>query len=82
MEGYGTFPTAGHPVNTDSFELLRTKDAARFLRVSPSTLRRWVRAGSIPLPIKMGSRVAVWRRLDLEQFIANLPSKLPESTAS
>ncbi len=51
-------------------ELLRPKEAARFLGVSVQTIYRWVWEGKICKPIKIGTRASAWKREDLQAFIA------------
>lgn len=48
--------------------LLNRKEAARFLRVSVSTLRRFVEAGDLT-PVMLTGKAPKYRRLDLERFI-------------
>jgi len=39
---------------------------ALFAPVHRSTWWRWVRSGSAPAPVRMGKRITVWRKSDLE----------------
>lgn len=50
-------------------EVLRPKDAARFLGVSIQTLYRWTWTGKICRPFKIGDRASGWRLSDLQAFI-------------
>lgn len=45
--------------------LLRTGEAASFLRVSTATLARWRMVGSGPAYIKSGPRIVVYRKSEL-----------------
>lgn len=49
-------------------ELLTIPEAAEVLRVSPSTLRGWITAGTGPRVVRIGRLVRV-DRADLEQFV-------------
>jgi transcriptional repressor of dcmA and dcmR len=51
-------------------ELLDIKEAAAFLRVSQTSLRRWTNAGLLPCVRIGGRRERRFRRADLEAFIA------------
>jgi len=37
-----------------------------FAPVSRSTWWRWIRKGNAPAPVRMGPRIVVWRKSDLE----------------
>ncbi|HIC88501.1 MAG TPA: DNA-binding protein [Anaerolineae bacterium] len=62
---------------------LTVAEAAEYLRVSDSTVRRYVREGLLPaarLPDKRGIRV---RRSDLETLLSpDSPLSLPQSTST
>lgn len=51
-------------------ELLRDKHAREYLGVSQSTLWRWTREGKLK-SFKLGVRVTVWAKADLDAFIAS-----------
>jgi len=51
-------------------DLATTQAKQGLLPVSPSTIWRWVREGHFPKPFKIGSRVTVWDRTEVEAFIA------------
>lgn len=54
-------------------DLLTRADAARLLKVSKSTLETWAHTKRYPLKfIKIGKR-CLYRRSDLEQFLAEAP---------
>lgn len=55
------------PAN-DATDYLSTSEAAAFARVSPGTIRRWVRTGELTRH-EAGTRVLV-RRDELEKFLA------------
>lgn len=62
--------------------LLCRKDAARYLGVAPQTLAQWACSRSVSLPfVKIGRKV-MYRRADLDAFIAaNTHGVLPTSAA-
>jgi len=47
----------------------RAKQMASRLDVSVSTIWRWVAAGKLPKPIKLSSRVTVWRADEVDAAI-------------
>ena len=48
---------------------LRAKDAARLLAIAESTLWKWVKQGHLPKGTRLGSKVTVWRKSDLEKLL-------------
>ena len=67
----------------DRDELLDIKQAARFLRVSETSLRRWTASGRLPCLRVGGRRERRFRRSDLVAFLEEEPSAggLPDSVA-
>jgi len=51
-------------------ELLKTHEAAEYLRLSPRTLEHWRETGSGPQFVKMG-RIVRYAREALEAYLAN-----------
>lgn len=50
--------------------LLRPKQAAEYLGIGVSTLWKWNKENpNFPERIKLGERVTVWRKADLDAFI-------------
>jgi excisionase family DNA binding protein len=49
---------------------LRPPPAARYLSVSPRTLRNWTRAGVVPCIRPGGGRVVLYGRADLDRALA------------
>lgn len=49
---------------------MRAKDAAAFLGIGISTWWRWCGEGRAPKGIKLGPRVTVWRKTDIESILA------------
>ncbi|MBS0317829.1 MAG: AlpA family phage regulatory protein [Proteobacteria bacterium] len=47
--------------------MLRAPEAARMLGISRSSLYAGVAAGRLPKPVKLGVRLAAWRRTDIER---------------
>lgn len=50
-------------------EFYRVKDMVRRLQIGESTVWRWAREGKLPEPIRLGRRVTVWRKKDVEAFL-------------
>jgi predicted DNA-binding transcriptional regulator AlpA len=40
------------------------------LPISPSTLWRWIKAGSFPQPLRLSSQVVVWKESDITAWLA------------
>ena len=53
---------------TDTGALLRAPEVARLLAVDTRTIWRWVSAGVIPAPLRIGGATR-WRRADLDAFV-------------
>ena len=53
---------------------LRMREVLALLRVSRSTLNRWIREGTFPRPVKLGKRAVRWRRSDIEGWLKELQS--------
>ena len=51
-------------------KLYKLAEVAREARVSPSTVRRWLRAGKLPEPGKDRNGWRVWTQRELEHVIA------------
>ena len=62
--------------NSES-DCMRRWEAAKYLRISPRTLARWIVKGHIPY-IRVGSRLMLFRKTGLdrtmERFKASFPS--------
>jgi excisionase family DNA binding protein len=50
-------------------EFLRAKEAAELLAIAKSTFWCWVYDGRMPAGSRIGPRVTVWKREDLEKFL-------------
>ena len=59
-------------------EFYRVKDLVHRLQIGESTVWRWAREGKLPEPIRLGRRVTVWRRADIENFIAQVAEERPK----
>ena len=59
----------GTPMQADMAELLDIREAAAFLRVSETSLRRWTNAGQLPCLRIGGRRERRFRRTDLLTFL-------------
>src|SRR5258706_5072296 len=69
----------GTPMQADMAELLDIREAAAFLRVSETSLRRWTNAGRLPCLRIGGRRERRFRRTDLLTFlgVADRASRSP-----
>ena len=54
----------------DPLDLIDLKSLARLLALSPGTIRRKVKNGSFPRPIRLSEQTTRWRRGDVEQWLA------------
>ena len=50
--------------------LVRAREGASILRVSRATFWRYVKLGLLPRGVKLTARCTVWRKVDLENFVA------------
>lgn len=50
-------------------ELLRVADWLRLLKISRSTLWRWVRDGHVSKPLRLGANVIAWPRSSYLEFL-------------
>ena len=56
-------------------ELIRTSDVCRLLSVSEWTLRRWVRLGKVPRPVRIGCRSVRWDRKEIIELVRSARSQ-------
>lgn len=56
---------------SDRPDLLTAKEAARLLRVAPSTVRRWAGLGLLPV-IRLPSGALRFRRSDVERLLGTV----------
>lgn len=50
--------------------LVRAREGAQVLRVSRATFWRYVKLGLLPRGVRLTARCTVWRKVDLENFVA------------
>ena len=50
--------------------LVRAREGASILRVSRATFWRYVGLGLLPRGVRLTARCTVWRKADLESFVA------------
>lgn len=60
---------------TNQLGTMRAKGCASFFGVSECTWWRWTREGRTPKPIKLGSRVTVWKRSEVLAMMEQQPSE-------
>jgi predicted DNA-binding transcriptional regulator AlpA len=54
-------------------QLLKRREVLDLLRLSAATLRRLVRHGLVPQPVRVGNGLR-WKRSDIEAFLAPVPA--------
>lgn len=59
-------------MKTKDDEFLRVKEAAKLLGVAPNTLRKWGGAGKIPEYRHPANNFRLYKRSELEAFIARI----------
>jgi prophage regulatory protein len=52
-------------------ELMTRAEVLALMRVSAPTLKRWVRAGVFPAPLKVGPNTLRWRRSEIDDHLGN-----------
>lgn len=55
---------------TDSF--LRLPEVLAIIPVSRATWYEGIKKGRFPAPVKLGPRVSLWRRSDIERLVASV----------
>lgn len=58
-------------------DLMDAKEVTNLLRISTSTLERWVRAGKLPQPIRLGHR-RLWTAESVQGVIDQAASEVAE----
>lgn len=57
-------------ITSDSF--LRLPEVLAIIPVSRATWYEGIKKGRFPAPVKLGSRVSLWRCSDIEQLVASI----------
>lgn len=68
MHGHATL--AGVPVPS----LLQTATLCAHLGVNSSTVWRWIRERNFPKPIEVGTKVRMWKAVEVEQWLTSQTS--------
>lgn len=50
-------------------EFLRIGDVRQLIPVTEQTIRKWVRDGFFPQPVRFNPRVVAWRIADVKSFV-------------
>ena len=53
--------------------VLRLPEVAEKLTISSVTVRRWVKSGTFPKPIRLGKNTVAWRIADVENWLNDRP---------
>jgi prophage regulatory protein len=64
-----SLPRTSASETIDALHLHREANLAVRLGVSTATLRRWVRLGSFPKPVKIGPRASAWRNDEVTAWL-------------
>ena len=48
---------------------IRASALRTFVPIAPATLWRWVKAGTFPAPVKLGSNTTAWLASDVQKWI-------------
>jgi len=62
-------------MQTDGQTYFSANDLAARFRVHPVTIWKWVRAGLLPQPVKLGPNTTRWHADQIKQFEASRPKK-------
>lgn len=55
-------------------QVLRPREAARYVGVSRPTIDRWRKAGKFPKALQLGDQAIGWRRSDLDEWLNGRPT--------
>ena len=55
-------------------EVLRPREAARYVGLSRPAIDRWRKAGKFPKALQLGPQAIGWRRSDLDKWLDDRPS--------
>lgn len=55
-------------------QVLRPREAARYVGVSRPTIDRWRKAGKFPKALQLGAQAIGWRRSDLDDWLNDRPA--------
>ena len=55
-------------------EVLRPREAARYLGISRSTLDRWRKSGEFPKALQLGAQSIGWRKSTLDEWLDSRPA--------
>jgi prophage regulatory protein len=59
-------------------QMLRVSDVAKLVGVKLTTVRKWVKEGSIPAPIRLNGKTMMWTREQIQLWINSQPKKRDE----
>jgi predicted DNA-binding transcriptional regulator AlpA len=57
------------PQRPDIEELVRIDDLVKLLKVSRTTLWRWVQGGYLQKPLRLSANIVAWRRSTVADFL-------------
>ena len=53
----------------NTYQIIRTDQLSQELGISRTTLWRWRSQGILPQPVKLGPRLVVWYRTDINRWL-------------
>jgi predicted DNA-binding transcriptional regulator AlpA len=59
-------------VATNKKAVYQSADIMTMFGISRATVWRWVKNGTLPKPVKFGTRLNVWKPEQIEDFVAKL----------
>jgi predicted DNA-binding transcriptional regulator AlpA len=59
-------------ITTNKKAVYQSADIMKMLGISRATVWRWVKNGTLPKPVKFGTRLNVWKPEQIEDFVAKL----------
>ncbi len=64
--------TAASVATHEKKAVFQSSDIMRMFGISRATVWRWVRNGTLPKPVKMGTQLNVWKPEQIEAFVSKL----------
>ena len=65
---------SANPPTEPQAQVLRPREAARYVGLSRPTIDRWRKAGKFPKALQLGAQSIGWRRSDLDEWLNDRPT--------